>query len=137
LRQNKDGGMDQNKGIRIFIAEDNQANVMVVRDYLEHYGYQVFVASNGREVLSNVQEVSPSLILMDVQMPELDGFQATRALRLMPQFATVPIVGLTAFAMPGDRERCLEAGMNEYLSKPVNLQLLLKLVRELVQDPAQ
>lgn len=137
LRQNKDGGIDQKKGIRIFIAEDNQANVMVVRDYLEHYGYQVFVARNGREVLANVQEISPHLILMDIQMPELDGFEATRTLRSMPGFATVPIIALTAFAMPGDRERCLEAGMDEYLSKPVNLQLLLKMVRDHVKDPAQ
>ncbi|MBL8080875.1 MAG: PAS domain-containing protein [Anaerolineales bacterium] len=128
-----DGENKVETGIKIFIAEDNEANIMVVRDYLEHFGYQVFVARNGREVLANVQEVSPHLILMDIQMPELDGFEATRTLRSMPGFATVPIVALTAFAMPGDRERCLEAGMNEYMSKPVNLRLLLKLVRDLVE----
>jgi PAS domain S-box-containing protein len=120
--------------IRVFLAEDNETNVMVIKDYLEYYGYQVFVAHNGREVLARVHEISPHLILMDIQMPELDGFETTRALRLMPEFATVPIIALTAFAMPGDRERCLEAGMNEYLSKPVNLRLLLELTRDFVED---
>jgi CheY-like chemotaxis protein len=123
--------------IRVFLAEDNEANVMVIKDYLEYYGYQVFVAHNGREVLARVRDISPRLILMDIQMPELDGYETTRALRSMPEFAAVPIIALTAFAMPGDRERCLEAGMNEYLSKPVNLHLLLELTKEFVEHPAE
>ncbi len=124
--------LDKNKNIKILLAEDNQINVMVIQDYLEHYGYQVFVVNNGVEVLANVDRISPHLILMDIQMPELDGVETTRALRSMPGFASVPIIALTAFAMPGDRERCLAAGMNEYLSKPVKLKDLIRMVEEFV-----
>ncbi|MCE9645725.1 MAG: PAS domain S-box protein [Chloroflexi bacterium] len=122
---------------RILIAEDNETNVMVVRDYLEHFGYEVFVAGNGREVLANVQNISPHLILMDVQMPDLNGFETTIHLRSLPEFASVPIIALTAFAMPGDRERCLAAGMNEYLSKPVNMRALLELIKKFTKPTVE
>jgi CheY-like chemotaxis protein len=67
-----------------------------------------------------------------VQMPHIDGFEATRRLRANPRFASVPIIALTAFAMPGDRERCLEAGMNEYLSKPISLKALVQMIEQLL-----
>jgi len=120
--------------LRILLAEDNETNVMVVRDYLENHGYQVFVAHHGLEALALANEIFPALILMDVQMPEMDGLEATRRLRSTPAFATVPIIALTAFAMPGDRERCLEAGANEYLSKPVKLKLLIQTIEKFTGD---
>jgi CheY-like chemotaxis protein len=117
---------------RILLADDNEANVMMVQDYLESYSYQVIVAHDGGEALQKAQEFFPDLILMDVQMPHIDGFEATRRLRANPRFASVPIIALTAFAMPGDRERCLEAGMNEYLSKPISLKALVQMIEQLL-----
>jgi PAS domain S-box-containing protein len=115
---------------KILIAEDHEVTILATRDYLETRGYQVFIARDGREALSKAEEVFPDIILMDVQMPQLNGLEATRRLRADPRFATVPIIALTAFAMPGDRENCLEAGMNEYLSKPVKLKELEKMIEE-------
>jgi PAS domain S-box-containing protein len=122
-------------GTKILLAEDNETNVMVIRDYLEAYGYQVSVAYDGVEALALAKEVSPALILMDVQMPQMDGLEAIRRLRATPGFATIPIIALTSFAMSGDRERCLEAGASEYLSKPVQLKLLLQFIEELTVRP--
>ena len=107
---------------KVLIADDNEVNVMVVRDYLESFGYQVSVAFDGAEVLSKVEQEIPDVILMDIQMPHVNGVELTRRLRTDPRFATVPIIALTALALPGDRERCFEAGMNEYMSKPVSLK---------------
>jgi PAS domain S-box-containing protein len=120
----------ENNRKRILLAEDNDANILMVRDYLENHGYQISVAHHGVEALEKAVEISPDLILMDIQMPKMDGLEATRRLRSMPEFATLPIIALTAFAMPGDQERCLEAGANEYLAKPVSLKRLLNLISE-------
>ncbi len=119
---------------KILLAEDNETNVLVTRDYLESRGYQVFIARDGREVLSKTEEVLPDIILMDIQMPDLNGIEAARRLRLDPRFATLPIIALTAFAMIGDRERCLEAGMNEYLSKPIKLKELECLIESFLSS---
>jgi CheY-like chemotaxis protein len=101
---------------------------MVIKEYLETHGYEVTVAAHGEEALVKAAETSPALILMDIQMPNMDGLEATRRLRAMPRFVTFPIIALTAFAMAGDRERCLEAGANEYITKPVHLRKLLDLI---------
>jgi PAS domain S-box-containing protein len=115
----------------ILLAEDNQVNSDMVRTYLESYGYTVLVAQNGEEVLQKVEEIIPDLIVMDIQMPKMDGLEATRLLRRDWRFAATPIIALTALVMPGDRERCLEAGANEYLSKPVSLKTLLNVIEKL------
>jgi PAS domain S-box-containing protein len=121
------------KGTRILLAEDNEANVMVIKDYLESHDYQIFVANHGAEALAKASEIAPQLILMDIQMPQMDGLEATRRLRATPGFDTVPIIALTAFAMPGDRERCLEAGANEYMAKPVHLRKLHEMISDLLK----
>ena len=118
---------------KILLAEDNETNVLATRDYLESRGYHVFVARDGREMLAKAQEVSPDIILMDIQMPDLNGIEATRRLRSDLRYATLPIIALTAFAMIGDRERCLEAGMNEYMSKPVKLKELEYVIERLLK----
>ena len=120
---------------RILLAEDNEINIIAVGDYLQDRGYHLTVARNGREALDMAEEVRPDLILMDIQMPEIDGLAATRRLRAMPAFAATPIIALTALAMPGDRERCLEAGANEYLTKPVSLKGLMEVIQQLVGRP--
>jgi CheY-like chemotaxis protein len=85
---------------------------------------------NGYEAVEFAQEFHPDLILMDIQMPALDGLEATRRLRARTEFAETPILALTALAMPGDRERCLQAGANDYLAKPVSLKTLLAVVEK-------
>ncbi len=119
---------------KILLAEDNETNVIVVKDYLESRGYEVVVAHDGREAFSKAEEILPDIILMDIQMPHVNGFEATRRLRADPRFASVPIIALTAFAMPGDRERCLAAGMNEYLSKPVKLKELKQMIERFLEQ---
>ena len=114
--------------IRILLVEDNETNIGTFCDYLAAKGYFVAVARSGAEALERLAEVAPDLILMDVQMPGMDGLEVTRRIRAGQIFTVVPIVALTALAMPGDRERCLTAGMNDYLSKPVSLGHLLDVI---------
>ncbi len=112
----------------ILLAEDNEANIQLLTDYLGGEGYRVIVARNGAEALDRAREEQPDLILMDVQMPGMDGLEAIGRLRTEAQLATVPIIALTALAMPGDRERCLTAGANDYVSKPVGLKELVGMI---------
>jgi CheY-like chemotaxis protein len=110
---------------RLLLADDHAETSAMYSRYLGYKGYEVLVANNGAEVLERARELRPDLILMDIQMPGIDGLEATRQIRADPMLAQVPIIALTAMAMPGDRARCLEAGMNAYLSKPISLQTLL------------
>lgn len=120
-------------GRKILLAEDIESNIFLLGDYLEHQGYELIYARHGQEALDKAQETNPDLILMDVQMPVMDGLTATRRLRTDSRFASVPIIALTALAMTGDRERCLEAGATEYVSKPVKLKQLAELIEELLE----
>ncbi|HMB22206.1 MAG TPA: PAS domain S-box protein [Anaerolineales bacterium] len=116
----------------ILLVEDMQDVTMMIRDYLERAGYEVVTASNGVEALTQARHVHPNLILMDVMMPDMDGVETTQKLRSEPDFRYTPIVALTALAMPSDRERCLAAGMDEYISKPVNLRSLVRIIEGLL-----
>jgi len=118
----------------ILLVEDNMANVLTVQEYLVDQGYEVVVAHNGVEAIARAEETSPRIILMDIQMPQMDGLEAIHRLRAMPKFASVPIIALTALTMPGDRERCLETGANEYMSKPVSLKVLVQTINELLRQ---
>jgi len=109
-------------GLRVLVAEDNTTNQMVVRGIFKHWGLSVDVVANGREAVEQARRNPYDLILMDVQMPEMDGLDATRIIRAMVDGVTsarVPIIALTARAMQSDRARCLEAGMSDYLTKPI------------------
>ncbi|MFN8414045.1 MAG: ATP-binding protein, partial [Anaerolineales bacterium] len=117
----------------LLLVEDSPTNVETIGDYLQFKGYSVVVASNGMEALIKAEEVNPQLILMDIQMPVMDGLEATRRLRADSRFATTPIIALTALAMAGDREQCLSAGANDYLSKPVSLKELVGKIDKLLQ----
>jgi CheY-like chemotaxis protein len=110
-------------------VEDTQEVTMMIKDYLELAGYKVVTAQDGVDAIVQAKLVRPDLILMDVQMPRMDGLEATRKLRGEPDFRYTPIIALTALAMPNDRERCLEAGMDEYISKPINLKALIKIIQ--------
>ncbi len=114
---------DQRRRWCILVAEDNTVNQKLVMRILERMGFKADAVADGLEVLAALKRISYDLVLMDVQMPEMDGFEATRQIRapgsqvLNPR---VPIIAMTAHAMKGDRERCLEAGMNDYIAKPIN-----------------
>ena len=122
----------------ILLAEDNAANIQTVGGYLEKKGYAMNYAVNGLIAVTMAQELRPALILMDIQMPVMDGLTAIRAIRADVALQEIPIVALTALAMNGDRERCLAAGATDYMSKPVKLKELATLVeRLLLQRDAQ
>jgi PAS domain S-box-containing protein len=116
-------------GPLILLAEDNEANVQTVGGYFEDKGYAMHYAPNGLVAVKLARELHPALILMDIQMPVMDGLTAIREIRADPAIKNIPIVALTALAMPGDRERCLAAGATDYMSKPVNLKALVELVK--------
>jgi CheY-like chemotaxis protein len=117
---------------RILLVEDNVTNMLVTSDYLNDKGYQIIAAANGLEAVERALENQPDLILMDIQMPGISGLEAIQRLRAAPGFDSVPIIALTALAMPGDKERCLEAGANEYLAKPVSLKALTQMIESLL-----
>jgi len=104
----------------ILIVEDNEANRLLAGAVLEREGYRVEMAGNAEEALQKLANASPALILMDVQMPGMDGLTLTRRLKDDARTAAIPVVALTALAMMGDRERTLEAGCSGYISKPIN-----------------
>lgn len=112
----------------ILLVEDTEDVIMMVSDYLELNGFKVVTARDGFEGVAQAQLTHPDLILMDIQMPRMDGFEATQKLRSESGFKKTPIIALTALAMPNDRERCLAAGMDEYITKPVHLRALVKLI---------
>jgi CheY-like chemotaxis protein len=116
----------------ILFAEDNQANIDTISDYLSGRGYRLVLANNGQDVISIAKEQKPDLILMDIQMPQIDGLEATRQIRTDSELANIPIIALTALAMSGDREKCIEAGASEYLTKPVRLKQLTHAIEQLL-----
>jgi CheY-like chemotaxis protein len=124
--------MDE-ENIVILLAEDNPSNILTLKDYLESYGHKILTAHDGAEAIEIAAATHPDLILMDIQMPVMDGLEAIRRLRAAGESASVPIIALTALAMPGDRERCLEAGANEYISKPVSLKILRQKIMSLLK----
>jgi two-component system sensor histidine kinase/response regulator len=127
-RQPELAALTQLPGMRILLVEDNEINQQIATELLSGMGVNVTVANNGKEAVDAlVQAVDPlpwSLVLMDLQMPVMDGHQATLALRAMPRFQNLPIVAMTAHAMEADARRCLSEGMNAHLSKPIDLAAL-------------
>ncbi|OLP17950.1 hypothetical protein BST81_12920 [Leptolyngbya sp. 'hensonii'] len=117
----------------ILLAEDNRANIETISGYLKARGYQLILAHDGQAAIDLATRHTPDLILMDIQMPNLDGLEAIYQIRTQHQLVTVPIIALTALAMPGDREKCLDAGANDYLTKPVKLKQLESLIRQLLK----
>ncbi|MEI2583988.1 ATP-binding protein [Scytonema sp. PRP1] len=109
----------------LLLAEDNEANVFTMTQYLQAHGYRILLAKNGREAVEMAKRQRPDLILMDVQMPEMDGLEATRLLRLDAQTARIPIIALTSFVMATDREQVIASGVDDYIPKPVSLKELI------------
>ena len=116
-------------GERVLIVEDNQLNMKLLRDVLHATGYRALEAASGAEAVSLASEHAPDLVLMDIQLPDLDGVEALRRLRADPRTAAIPVLAVTAQAMRGERDRFLEAGFDGYVSKPVNVRELIGTVR--------
>lgn len=116
----------------ILLAEDNEANIGTVSSYLQAKGYRILLAKNGQQAITLAQTQSPHLILMDIQMAEMDGLEAMKAIRQIPQLENVPIIAMTALAMVGDRDRCLAAGANDYITKPIKLKQLVTAIENLL-----
>jgi CheY-like chemotaxis protein len=116
----------------VLLAEDNEANIITISSYLEAKGYRIVLAKDGLEAIAAAKLHQPDLILMDIQMPNMDGLEAIKNIRLEPQFSKVPIIALTALAMTGDREKCLAVGANEYIAKPIRLKALSQLIQSLL-----
>jgi CheY-like chemotaxis protein len=118
------------EGRRILVVEDDVRNIFALSRVLEPNGVEVVIARNGREAVERVERQEPiDLILMDIMMPEMDGLEATRRIRALPGAARLPIIALTAKAMPDDHQRCLDAGADDYLTKPIDVDKLLSLIR--------
>lgn len=118
------------KSKKVLIVDDDMRNIYSLTNALEEEGVRCITAENGREAIKILKEQPDTdIILMDVMMPEMDGYEATREIRKKSQFNKLPIIALTAKAMKGDREKCLEAGMSDYVAKPVNIDQLLSLMR--------
>jgi PAS domain S-box-containing protein len=120
-------------GVRVLLVEDNDTQRSLFSEALTARGYLVEVARNGAEALETAAAFDPDLIVMDVQMPGIDGLEATRRLRATPSLGRTPVLALTALVMPGDRERCREAGVDEYLGKPISLETLVEAVGRLAR----
>ena len=117
-------------GKRVLIVEDNEKNMKLFRDVLQATGYSTLEATTGEEAIELSLSQSPALVLMDVQLPGIDGVEALERLRQNERTASIPVLALTAQAMSGDRERFLEAGFDGYLAKPVDVGELIEAVRE-------
>ena len=116
----------------ILVVEDNPMNMKVVLMTLKRYGYTLLEAVDGEQALEMATREKPDLILMDIQLPKIDGMEVTRRLRQMPDFKQTPIIALSAYAMKGDREKGMEAGFDDYLSKPVNTRELPKVIEDML-----
>lgn len=120
--------------IRILYVEDNEDNVYMLSQRLKKHGFEVIVASDGEQGIETAHRERPDLILMDLGLPSLDGWSAARLLKEAPETKPIPIIALSAHTMPGDRERALAAGCDEYDSKPVDFERLLAKIGGLLQD---
>ncbi len=124
-------------GIRVLLAEDNEINQEVASELLQQAGFLVDIANNGQEVLDRLQSADYALVLMDVQMPMMDGLEATRRLRADPRYAELPIIAMTASVLPKDRANCIKAGMNDFVAKPIDVEALFSTLRRWLADAAE
>jgi CheY-like chemotaxis protein len=118
----------------ILIVEDNEFNRSLLQDLLSYHGYEIVVAANGQEGVALARQLMPDLILMDIQMPEMDGLTAVNILKSDPQTSRLKIIALTSFAMQGDREKFLAAGFDGYLAKPISTRQLPDLMKQWLKE---
>jgi two-component system cell cycle response regulator DivK len=118
---------------KILIVEDNPQNMRLVEMVLRAGGYTLLKATDGEEALDMAMRERPGLIIMDIQLPKLSGLEVTKKLRRMPAFNGIPIIALTAYAMKGDKEKFIDGGCDAYLSKPINIRELHRMVGQMLR----
>jgi two-component system cell cycle response regulator DivK len=119
---------------RILVIEDTEDNRQIIRDLLSSVGYELIEAVDGLAGVALAQKERPDLILMDIQLPEIDGYEATRRIRAIPELARTPIIAVTSYALSGDEAKTREAGCDGYVAKPFSPRQLLAKVREFLPD---
>ena len=117
----------------ILIVEDDPRNLKLIRDLLQIRGYATLEATDGKQGVDMARAKMPDLILMDIQMPVMDGFEATSILKADTVTKSITIVALTAFAMQGDRDKCMEAGFNDYITKPLDIRAFMTKIKEYLE----
>jgi two-component system, cell cycle response regulator DivK len=122
--------------MKVLYVEDNDDNIFMLRNRLRRAGYEVVVAMDGVQGVAAAVAEKPNLILMDLSLPQLDGWEATRRIKAAPETKHIPVIALTAHAMMGDREKALAAGCDDFDTKPVELPRLLKKIRSLTERAA-
>ena len=121
---------------RILVVEDNEKNMKLFRDVLQASGYETLEATTGEQAVELTLEHTPDLVLMDIQLPDIDGIEALGRLRANERTMSIPVVVLTALAMDGDRERFLAAGFDDYISKPVDIVSFIATVKQHCEEPS-
>ena len=117
---------------KILLVEDNEMNRDMLTRRLQRKGYEVVIAADGKEAVRKAQSQTPDLILMDIRLPLIDGWEAVRRIKIMPETQSIPIIALTAHAMTGDMEKCMDAGCDDYDTKPIDLPRLLEKMQALL-----
>ena len=130
MLQDLHGSNEMLRGRKVLVVDDDARNIFALTSVLENHEAEVISATNGRDAIQTIlKNPRSSIVLMDIMMPEMDGYETMRQIRELPEFRSLPILALTAKAMKGDREKCLEAGASDYIAKPVNTDELLSLMR--------
>jgi CheY-like chemotaxis protein len=119
------------------IVEDNTANIFALEHFLRYHGFNLAVAGNGREAIQQVLSLRPNLVLMDIQMPEMDGITAIKHIRADKAIAKTPIIAVSASVMPGDKERSLLAGADEFIGKPYKMKDLIVAIQRVLHKSGQ
>jgi len=130
-----EGTLPRSPGQIVLLVEDNLHNRKIFASILSHYGYVVHEALTGAEAVKMAQSVGPDIILMDLSLPVMDGWEATRQIKKIPELRPIPIIALTAHAMAGDERRAREAGCDDYLSKPISPKKLVAEVQRVLGKP--
>ncbi|RPI55782.1 MAG: response regulator [Deltaproteobacteria bacterium] len=117
---------------RVLVVEDNDANLYLMRFIFEKYGFQVLLAESGAEGVEKAITEKPDLIIMDIQLPDISGYETTKKIRESNADRDIPIVALTSYAMAGDREKAFAAGCNGYIAKPINPETFMKEIRTFI-----
>src|SRR5579859_242702 len=133
IRQKKQNRQTHGERVKkILIAEDNPVNMELMREILGTSRYEIIEVENGHQALAKIEELSPSLVLLDINMPGMDGFAVIHNLRKDPRFLKLPVIALTAYAMKDDRNKMIAAGFDSYISKPIDALLLVKEIERLI-----
>ena len=119
---------------KILLVEDNEMNRDMLTRRLQRKGYELVIAADGKEAVRKAQLQTPDLILMDIRLPVMDGWEAMRRIKIIPETQSIPIIALTAHAMAGDMEKCLDAGCDDYDTKPIDLPRLLEKMQALLNN---